>query len=1059
MATPFPKEQIQHWLTPENIRRALRVWNTARQMGELPLVELCIVEQQRVLSGYSDTAGGLGLALREVLHKAIESLRPAGEMVDAKEKRWRPYLIITGQYLHARSPDWVAATLHISRRTYYNDQEHALQLVADRLWQWEEALYGDTEGEPQTSKEEIGAVLGRPFLAPPCGHVLVGRDDLLAEIKGRLLAQTGVLALCGLPGVGKTALALALAHDEELQSRFPDGILWAGLGQQVDVLAWLGQWAAALGMPAAQVARCASVVERARAVYQVIGSRRMLLVMDDVWRIEDALALKVGGAGCVHVLTTRLPNLAVDFAGVNVTPVPELDGDHSMNLLSMLVPQVLAAEQEASLQLVQAVGGLPLALMLVGRHLQRQELLARRWQEQSVSHRRIRRALEQLQAAEMRLRLAQPQSPLDQHPGLPVEQPLSLQAAIALSDRALSPEARQALRHLALFSPKPNTFSEAAALATTASDAAVLDELADHGLLEYGGFERYSIHQTIRDYAALDGTYQAAQRRFAAYFCRYVHEHAGDFERLDLELNNLLSAFAGIEAEEWRSFALSLHALQPFLMGRGLYTVAEDLLGRALDMLPVESEAIRFDLLLDRESVCEMRGKRENQASDLQTLGELAERLGGGRYKALVLLRQANYNALIGNYAAAVQASQQSIVLAETCGAVEIRANAYLWCGQALWRLAEYRRAAECFEQSLALARMVQLLSVEADSLRGLGNVQLLRGAYAQAQAFYEQSLAMVRMMTDRRGESNSLLNLGVVTLEQGAYEAAHDYYEQALLVARYCGDRRIESLALGNLAEINFRQGHLREARQFYGQTYTLFVEIGDRYGAANVSANLGEVLLRAGEYALAEKNLTAALQGYRQIGDRRGESLTLSIQSMLYLALERERDAHTCGLSAWQIARQVDATPVMANAQAHLAQVLTHLGDLAGAEAACLQALALWRGLGKEAHSSAVMAQMAEISLVRGDLLAALAWASEVLRFSEGNTLDFTLDPARVALICYRVLVICQDRRAQTVLHNAVAQVLRQAEQMDADEREEWLEKVSSHRALLQVWREAKA
>ena len=33
----------------------------------------------------------------------------------------------------------------------------------------------------------------------------------------------------------------------------------------------------------------------------------MLIVIEDAWQIEDALACKVGGAKCTYVLYTRFP--------------------------------------------------------------------------------------------------------------------------------------------------------------------------------------------------------------------------------------------------------------------------------------------------------------------------------------------------------------------------------------------------------------------------------------------------------------------------------------------------------------------------------------------------------------------------------------------------------------------------------------------------------------------------------------------------------------------------------------------------------------------------------
>ena len=51
---------------------------------------------------------------------------------------------------------------------------------------------------------------------------LVGRDAELNRLKKRLLTSGNVAltALNGLPGVGKTALAIELVHDHEIRSAF-----------------------------------------------------------------------------------------------------------------------------------------------------------------------------------------------------------------------------------------------------------------------------------------------------------------------------------------------------------------------------------------------------------------------------------------------------------------------------------------------------------------------------------------------------------------------------------------------------------------------------------------------------------------------------------------------------------------------------------------------------------------------------------------------------------------------------------------------------------------------
>src|ERR1051326_1187683 len=81
-----------------------------------------------------------------------------------------------------------------------------------------------------------------PLLAP--AEDLIGRDQLLPQLRAYLCADAapGMIALYGLPGVGKTTLAVALAHDQAIQDHFEDGILWAGLGPHPDIFGLLTHW-------------------------------------------------------------------------------------------------------------------------------------------------------------------------------------------------------------------------------------------------------------------------------------------------------------------------------------------------------------------------------------------------------------------------------------------------------------------------------------------------------------------------------------------------------------------------------------------------------------------------------------------------------------------------------------------------------------------------------------------------------------------------------------------------------------------------------------------------
>ncbi len=61
-----------------------------------------------------------------------------------------------------------------------------------------------------------------------------GRDALLASGTGRATTVGITTAIHGAGGFGKTALAIELCYDEQIRERFPDGILWTTMGEEID---------------------------------------------------------------------------------------------------------------------------------------------------------------------------------------------------------------------------------------------------------------------------------------------------------------------------------------------------------------------------------------------------------------------------------------------------------------------------------------------------------------------------------------------------------------------------------------------------------------------------------------------------------------------------------------------------------------------------------------------------------------------------------------------------------------------------------------------------------
>jgi hypothetical protein len=214
--------------------------------------------------------------------------------------------------------------------------------------------------------------------APPPPSLIIGRENDLQQLKQRIgIAAPGeetapvkvMTAMRGWPGVGKTTLAAALAHDPEINTQFPDGVLWASLGQQQSLFGELAGWGRALGIPDLNQAR--TIEEASALLAGVLRNKRALLIVDDIWDASHVQPFRIGGANCALLTTTRLPEVARAIA-----PTPDdvyilgvLSEEDALTLLRKLAPAVVANNETASRELVNDLEGLPLALQVAGRLL------------------------------------------------------------------------------------------------------------------------------------------------------------------------------------------------------------------------------------------------------------------------------------------------------------------------------------------------------------------------------------------------------------------------------------------------------------------------------------------------------------------------------------------------------------------------------------------------------------------------------------------------------------------------------------------------------------------
>lgn len=714
---------------------------------------------------------------------------------------------------------------------------------------------------------------------------LIGRDDLLKHLKEHLSQKPGIVltALSGLPGIGKTSIAANIAQDPEILANFGDGVLWAGLGPKPDIMSHLSRWGTLLGLPAIDATKITSIEDWTKMLRLVIGQRRLLLVIDDAWGIEAALAFKVGGPRCAYVMTTRFPPVALQFAPHKAVNVPELMEDDSLVLLAKLAPDVVASEPVRTRNLVKAVCGLPLALTIMGKYLYKEA--------HSRQPRRICAALNRLQNPLERLLLTTPHSASEYAPNLSSDTSVSLQTIIAVGDHGLDEQARQAFYALAVFPAKPNSFTEEAAAAVSDVSVEVLDTLTDVGLLEGCEPGRYTLHQIIADYARTHLQESNVYERFIKYMTSYCETHQKDYEALDQESANL---FAALQAAAQEKLSVDLvrctNAFTPFLFTRGLFTLAESYLVQAEQAArSIQDDRGLAALLLYQGKVHESLGdysKAEallqegltlaQQIADsellcrvLHTLGNVARNQGAyhqaDRYHqdGLTLARQLEDHELIsilllglgidlgeqGHYAQEEACYREGVTLANQAEDNEHLCELLINLGQAVFAQGDYEQAMIYSQQALQLCRQIGYRHAMTTLLINLGGMATEQKQYQQAEVYLQEALEMARQMEHRNRIGVSLVNLGATATEQGKYAEAEAYLQEALEIARQIGRHWLLCGALHAKGDLGLKQQRLNEAAQIFAELKSITSDGNQEYqaiayyGLARVAQNQGDI------------------------------------------------------------------------------------------------------------------------------------------------------------------------------------------------------------------------
>jgi hypothetical protein len=213
----------------------------------------------------------------------------------------------------------------------------------------------------------------RPFTVPNVPVHFVNRpqqfDQLLSHVldADRQNPVALTTALQGGGGFGKTTLAIALCHNEQVRVAFDDGILWVQFREnttQNETLALLNQQIQLLDTDATPYIEITAAAARFR---DLLKDRDVLIVLDDVWQ-ESYLRYFIY-EGTAYLITTRLQTVVTKSRAEKVL-VDELTTDEATGLLAKWLDDTPTdAERRLLTDLAKRLGEWALLLELVGAEL------------------------------------------------------------------------------------------------------------------------------------------------------------------------------------------------------------------------------------------------------------------------------------------------------------------------------------------------------------------------------------------------------------------------------------------------------------------------------------------------------------------------------------------------------------------------------------------------------------------------------------------------------------------------------------------------------------------
>ncbi|BCB74928.1 BTAD domain-containing putative transcriptional regulator [Phytohabitans flavus] len=772
-----------------------------------------------------------------------------------------------------------------------------------RLQQLEHAiLTGDRDLDVPGAASAATAASARPVIASP--RMLptdiadfTDQATAIAAVEEHLQVSAAqpthfavpVVVVSGRAGVGKTALAIHLAH--RIAEHFPGGQLFADLhgtdSPPVPPSAVLERFLRVLGVPGTMLPE--GLEERAEVFRALLATRRVLLVLDNASTEGQVLPLLPGNPGCA-VIVTSSSRLAA-LPGAMRVELDVFDPRASVELLTRILgAERVRSEEAAADKLVQLCGGLPLALRIAGARLSARP----NWSIGQFVERLENgtRRLDELNHGEMGVR-----------------------ASLSVSYRNIGEPARRLFRQLAILDrPSFSAWVAAAIIDRPFAEAQdLLDELTDAHLVETVAGRRalgvYRMHDLVRVFA---------RERLAM-----EDSHTERIEVLTRVLRTLLVVATTAGSREYgvspgpvpeRADEVPVELIEQLVGSPRSWFEQErqTLVAAATQAARAGHADLCWGLAISAAGFFQARSYFADWRETHQVALDAVRQVGDQRGEAAILCSLGALSMATHRFAQARRELAESLRLFRELRDDRGAARALGHIGHIDRLSGHLEGAASHCDQALSTLRRIQDNAGTAHVLHDLAALSIDRERPGEALRLLDEALRLSRDGDFRYAEARVSHRLGHAYLMTGQYPIALSEFGRALQLARELGHPVLEATALHGLGVTRLVMGKPEEADNAFRAALTLAELSDQRFIRVLALKGLGDLALARCEPTRATGLLRQAHTVVRELGMPLHEARTLLLLGEAHLAEGDNTSAREAFAHAFALTKAVDASLV---------------------------------------------------------------------------------------------------------------------------------------------------